>query len=284
MLLEGERSQQQTLTDIENIYVRSNRSNKLVPLSNIVRLTERADSAQLDRYNRVRAITLSANLGPNLVLGDALDYLEGLVRDNLPETASIDFKNQSRDFKSSNSSISFVFLLGILIVFLVLAAQFESWIHPFIIILTVPLAITGGLLGLYITGGSLNLYSQIGMVALVGLAAKNGILIVEFVNQLRDKGTPFDEAIFQASTVRLRPILMTGLTTVAGALPLILSSGAGSETRSVIGVVVLAGVSVATLFTIFIVPVAYALVARRSGSPGDTRRQLESEMQPSAAE
>ncbi|MGH1419983.1 MAG: efflux RND transporter permease subunit [Hyphomicrobiaceae bacterium] len=284
VLLEGERSQQQTLTDIENIYVRSNRSNKLVPLSNIVRLTERADSAQLDRYNRVRAITLSANLGPNLVLGDALDYLEGLVRDNLPETASIDFKNQSRDFKSSNSSISFVFLLGILIVFLVLAAQFESWIHPFIIILTVPLAITGGLLGLYITGGSLNLYSQIGMVALVGLAAKNGILIVEFVNQLRDKGTPFDEAIFQASTVRLRPILMTGLTTVAGALPLILSSGAGSETRSVIGVVVLAGVSVATLFTIFIVPVAYALVARRSGSPGDTRRQLESEMQPSAAE
>ncbi len=284
VMLEGERSQQQTPTDIENIYVRSNRSNQLIPLSNIVRLTERADSAQLNRYNRVRAITLSANLGSDLVLGDALTYLEGLVRDNLPERASIDYKNQSRDFKSSSSSIAFVFALGILIVFLVLAAQFESWIHPFVIILTVPLAITGGLLGLYLTGSSLNLYSQIGMVALVGLAAKNGILIVEFINQLRDNGKEFNEAIFEASTVRLRPILMTGLTTVAGAMPLILSSGAGAETRSVIGIVVLAGVLVATVFTIFIVPVAYALVARRSGSPGDTRRQLESEMQPSPAE
>ena len=161
------------------------------------------------------------------MLGDALKYLEGLVRDNLPETASIDYKKQSRDFKSSNNSIVFVFILGIVIVFLVLAAQFESWIHPFVIILTVPLAITGGLLGLYLTGGSLNLYSQIGLVALVGLAAKNGILIVEFVYQVRDQVKAFDEARFEASTVRLRPILMTGLTTIAGALPLILSSGAG---------------------------------------------------------
>ncbi len=284
VILEGEPNQQNTPTDLENIYVRSNLSNQLIPLSNIVRLKERADSGQLNRYNRVRALTLSANLAPDYRLGEALVHLEGLVRTHLPGNAVIDYKLQSRDFKSSNNSILFVFILGIVVVFLVLAAQFESWIHPFVIILTVPLAMTGGLLGLYLTGSSLNIYSQIGMVALVGLAAKNGILIVEFINQLRDDGQEFQKAIYEASLVRLRPILMTGLTTVAGAVPLVLSFGAGAETRSVIGIVVLSGVLVATLLTIFVVPVAYALLARGSGSPGDTLRRLEREMQPAPAE
>jgi multidrug efflux pump len=279
VVLEGERSTQQTPTDIQNIYVRSSRSNELIPLSNVVKLAERADSGTLNRFNRVRAITLEANLEDNLALGDALTYLEKLVRENLPETAIIDYKGQSRDFKSSSSSILFAFFLGVMIVFLVLAAQFESWIHPFVIMLTVPLAMAGGLAGLYLTGGTLNIYSQVGLIALVGLAAKNGILIVEFANQLRDEGMAFDEALIEASRVRLRPILMTGITTVAGAVPLMLSFGAGAETRVVIGVVVMAGVSVATIMTLFVVPVAYSMIARRTGSPGDVQRRLDKELE-----
>ncbi len=279
VMLEGERSTQQTPTDIQNIYVRSSRSDELIPLSNVVKLAERADSGKLNRYNRVRAITLEANLEDNLALGDALTYLEKLVRENLPETAIIDYKGQSRDFKSSSSSILFAFFLGVMIVFLVLAAQFESWIHPFVIMLTVPLAMAGGLAGLYLTGGTLNIYSQVGLIALVGLAAKNGILIVEFSNQLRDEGMAFDEALIEASRVRLRPILMTGITTVAGAVPLMLSFGAGAETRMVIGVVVMAGVSVATIMTLFVVPVAYSMIARRTGSPGDVQRRLDKELE-----
>ncbi|MCC0006512.1 MAG: efflux RND transporter permease subunit [Hyphomicrobiaceae bacterium] len=278
VIVEGVRETQQTPTDLQNIYVRSNRSNQLIPLSNVVKLTERADSGTLNRYNRVRAITLEANLAENLALGDALTYLEKLVRDNLPSTAIIDYKGQSRDFKQSSSSILFAFVLGVLIVFMVLAAQFESWIHPFVIMLTVPLAIAGGLAGLYLTGGTLNIYSQVGLIALVGLAAKNGILIVEFANQLRDEGMDFDEALIEASRVRFRPILMTGITTVAGAVPLILSFGAGAETRVVIGIVVFAGVLVATLMTLFVVPVAYSLIARRTGSPGDVQRKLDHEL------
>lgn len=278
VIVEGERETQRTPTDMENIYVRSKRSGQLIPLSNVVRLGEKADSGTLNRYNRVRAITLEANLADNLALGDALAYLEKIARDKLPETVIIDYKGQSKDFKSSASSILFVFVLGVLIVFLVLAAQFESWIHPLVIMFSVPLAMAGGLLGLWLTGGTLNIYSQVGLIALVGLAAKNGILIVEFTNQLRDEGMPFDEALIEAARVRLRPILMTGITTVAGAVPLMLSFGAGSETRVVIGVVVMAGVSVATFMTLFVVPVAYSLIARRTGSPGDVQRKLESEL------
>ncbi|MGE0855927.1 MAG: efflux RND transporter permease subunit, partial [Hyphomicrobiaceae bacterium] len=278
VIVEGERDTQRTPTDLENIYVRSSRSNQLIPLSNLVRLSEKADSGKLNRFNRVRAITLEANLDDKLALGDALAYLERLVKENLPETAIVDYKGQSRDFKSSTTSIMFAFFLGVLIVFLVLAAQFESWIHPFVIMLTVPLAIAGGLLGLYLSGTTLNIYSQVGLIALVGLAAKNGILIVEFANQLRDEGRPFDDALLEASAIRLRPILMTGITTVAGAVPLMLSFGAGAESRVVIGVVILAGVSVATVMTLFVVPVAYSLLARRTGSPGDVRRRLDNEL------
>jgi multidrug efflux pump len=165
------------------------------------------------------------------------------------------------------------------VVFLVLAAQFESWVHPFVIMLTVPLAMVGALLGLYMTGQTLNIYSQIGLIMLVGLAAKNGILIVEFANQLRDAGKPFREALLEASGIRLRPIIMTAITTAAGSLPLLLSSGAGTETRTVIGTVVMAGIFSATLFTLFVVPVAYDMLARHTGSPNRVRRQLDRELE-----
>jgi len=278
VIVEGERDAQRTPTDLHSVYVRSQRSGLLIPLSNLVHFEEFADSNTLNRYNRVRAITLEANLADNLVLGEALTYLEELAREHLPEKVIIDYKGISQDFKSSSQSILFVFGLGLVVVFLVLAAQFESFVHPFVIMFTVPLAMAGGLLGLYLTGSTLNLYSQIGLVMLIGLAAKNGILIVEFINQLRTAGYSFHRAILQASEIRLRPIVMTGITTAAGAIPLILSSGAGAETRMVIGVVVLAGVLTATIFTLFIVPVAYSLLARNTSTLDERARQIEAEM------
>jgi multidrug efflux pump len=240
-------------------------------------VSEVADSKSLNRYNRVRAITIQANLADGLALGAALDYLEAKVRKHLPEQAQVDYKGQSADFRESSGGILFVFALGLVVVFLVLAAQFESWIHPLVIMLTVPLAMAGALLGLWWTGETLNLYSQIGLIMLVGLAAKNGILIVEFANQLRDQGLAFRDALLEASDVRLRPIVMTGITTAAGSVPLLLSSGAGAETRAVIGTVILFGVLAATFFTLFVVPVAYDVLARRTGSPGEVRRQLDTE-------
>lgn len=278
VVVEGERSRQRSFSDIESIYVRSDRTGELIPLSNLVSLSEYGAAETLSRYNRVRAITLEANLADGFSLGDALLHLEGLVREHLPQEAVIDYKGESRDFVNSGSSMVFVFVLGLAVVFLVLAAQFESYIHPFVIMLTVPLATGGGLLGLYLFDGTLNIYSQIGLIMLVGLAAKNGILIVEFVNQLRDEGVEFSQAIIEASEVRFRPIMMTGLTTVAGAVPLILSSGAGAETRFSIGIVVLFGVLAATLFTLFVVPAAYKLIAKNTGSPNDIAQKLEEEM------
>jgi multidrug efflux pump len=275
LILQGERDQQRTTTSLQNLYVRSSHSGELIPLSSLVQLREVADASSLNRYNRVRSLTIEANLTDNLVLGDALDYLNGLAQTHLPASAVIDYKGLSRDYQSAGGSIAFIFLLGIAVTFLVLAAQFESYVHPLVIMLTVPLAMAGGLAGLYFTGGSLNLYSQIGLLMLIGLAAKNGILIVEFANQLRDRGMAFDAALLEASSARLRPILMTSLTAVAGAVPLIISSGAGAETRYVIGVVVISGVLLATLLTLFVVPVAYSLLARHTGAAGDIARRLE---------
>lgn len=274
VIVEGERSQQRSFNQVKNIYVRSDRTGSMIPLSNLVTIREYGAAKSLTRYNRIRAITLEANLKEGYRLDEALTYLNGLVKKHLPETAIVDYKGQSRDFIKSGSSIVFVFVLGLVVVFLVLAAQFESYIHPFVIMLTVPLAMGGGLLGLYITDSSLNIYSQIALIILVGLSAKNGILIVEFANQLRDRGVEFSQALIQAAEIRFRPILMTGLTTIAGAIPLVISSGAGSETRLVIGIVILSGVSAATIFTLFIVPVAYDLLARHTNSPGAVADKL----------
>jgi len=273
VIIEGERDAQRTPTNLENIQVRA-RSGRLIPLSNLVELSEVADAASLNRYNRVRAITLESNLADGYSLGEALTHLENLTREHLPDTVMIDYKGQSLDFKTSGASILFVFLLGLFVVFLVLAAQFESWIQPMIIMLTVPLAMTGAMVGLFFSGGSLNIYTQVGLIMLVGLAAKNGILIVEFINQLRDEGRDFDESVLEGASIRLRPIVMTGITTAAGSLPLIFTSGAGAETRSAIGIVIFSGVLATTFFTIFVVPVAYALLSRKTGSPGDVARIL----------
>jgi multidrug efflux pump len=280
VIMAGERDLQRTPQSLENIYVRSERSGELIPLANFVSFQEVAASTSLNRYNRVRALTISADLDPALSLGDALDYMEDLVREHLPEHAVIDYKGESLELVTAGGSTLFVFLMGLLVVFLVLAAQFESWTHPVVIMLTVPLAMAGGLYGLYLTGNTLNIYSQIGLVMLVGLASKNGILIVEFANQLRGQGKPFDEALIEACLVRLRPILMTAITTAAGAVPLILALGAGAESRQVIGVVVFAGVTASTVLTLFVIPAMYSVLARRARLPGTVKAQLEREAAP----
>jgi len=278
VILESEKLLKQEPSDIANTWVRSGRSGQLIPLSNLVKIHEFADSSTLNRYNRQRAITLEANLADGYSLGEALDYLEGLVRDNLPPGATIDYKGPSQDFIDSGASMYLVFALALVVVFLVLAGQFESFIHPLIIMLTVPLAITGALAALWLFGMSLNIYSQIGLIILIGIAAKNGILIVEFINQLRDEGLEFRAAIMEAAGKRLRPIVMTALTTAMGAVPLILSSGAGAETRLVIGTVILSGVLVTTFLTLFIVPAIYRLWSSHTSSPLATGRKLEAEL------
>ncbi len=284
VILEGLRSEQNTPTDVQNIYVRSVRSGELIPLANLVQITPIADSATLNRYNRVRAITIEAGLEPGVALGEALQDMQRIAREVLPTEATIDYKGQSLDYQTAGGSIIYVFAIGMLIVFLVLAAQFESYIHPIVIMLCVPATVGGGLLGLWITGETLNIYTQIGLIMLIGLAAKNGILIVEFANQLRDQGSEFEAALREAALARFRPILMTGLTTAAGTLPLILSSGAGAETREAIGVVILFGAVAAVLVTLLAVPTAYSLLARRTGSPGDVARKLEAETEKAEAD
>jgi multidrug efflux pump len=208
------------------------------------------------------------------LLGEVIDEVEKVARERLPPEAELTWRGEAGDFKDNSSAIYFSFALALVVVFLVLAAQFESFIHPLVIMMTVPLAVTGALAGLLVFGQSMNLYSQIGIIVLVGLAAKNGILIVEFTNQLRDAGRSFREALIEAALIRLRPIVMTALATVMGALPLILATGAGSEGRRPIGVVIFAGVSFATLITLIVVPAFYLLLARRTGSPGRVAAEL----------
>lgn len=275
VIIEGETALQNTPLDMQNIYVRSQVTNELIPLANLVSLEEYADASTLNRYNRLRSITIDSNLAEGYSLGEALNYLETLARTELPPGVSIGFKGESLDYKESGASIYFIFGLSLMIVFLVMAALFESFIHPLVIMFTVPLAVFGGLFGLWVTGQTLNIYSQIGMIMLVGLAAKNGILIVEFINQLRDEGEDFTDAILKACNIRFRPIVMTAFTTAMGSLPLIFSFGAGAESRFVLGIVIFFGITLMTFLTLFVIPVLYLLLARKTQSPHATSQELE---------
>ncbi|MGH8130457.1 MAG: efflux RND transporter permease subunit [Steroidobacteraceae bacterium] len=261
--------------NLENLYVRSQRSGALIPLSSLVALVEVAEPGSLNRFNRLRAITLSAGLNSGYTLGEAIEWMEQTIRTELPDIAQIDYKGESREYRTAGGAVLFTFAMALLIVYLVLAAQFESFIHPFVIMLTVPLAVLGALIGLWVSGGTLNLFSQIGIVMLVGLAAKNGILIVEFANQLRDEGRTMQQAIVEAASVRLRPILMTSIATIMGATPLVLSGGPGSASRSAIGVVVISGVAFSTLLSLYVVPSFYAFLAPYTRSPEALARKLD---------
>jgi multidrug efflux pump len=283
VMLEAEGADKRSPGDLDEVYVRSSTTGGLIPLANLVRMHEVADSASRNRFDRLRAITISANLAEGYTLGEALDFLEGIVRDDLNGAPGISYKGQSREFVQTSGALVFTFIVSLLLVYLALAAQFESFLQPAVILLTVPLALFGGLLGLHLAGATLNIYSQIAMVILIGLATKNGILVVEFSNQLRDEGYAFREAVIEASVLRLRPILMTSLSTSLGALPLVFAAGAGAEGRVAIGVVVLSGVTIATFTTLLVVPACYGLIGRFTGSPLARERQLQTQLADDAA-
>ena len=264
IIMQAEADQRQSIGDLTNIFVRSSESGALIPLSNLVAIEERSGASQLNRFNRLRAVTISANLVGEYSLPEALTFFEQIVRDELPASAQLDFSGESLEFKEASGGLLFTFGIALLIVFLVLAAQFESFIHPIVIMVAVPLAIAGGLLGLYVTDTPFNIFSQIAMIILIGIATKNGILIVEFINQVRESGVEFQKAIVQAARIRLRPVLMTTISTSAGAIPLMLASGAGSVSRQNLGIVMFFGVLLSAIMTLYIVPAFYQVMAKRT--------------------
>jgi multidrug efflux pump len=286
ILLQARQQDRSTPYDLQNIFVRAavgginqfgantTTSAGLVPLSNVVTLSERARPQSLAREDRVRAITIAASLAPGYTLGEALAFMEATAREVLPAETRISYRGQSLEFKESSGALYVTFALALLVVFLVLAAQFESFIHPFIILLSTPLAVTGGLLALHATGGTLNVFSQIGMILLIGLMAKNGILVVEFANQLRDRGMSVRDAVLEASVVRLRPILMTSIATVFGAVPLAMATGAGAESRQALGVVIVGGVTFSTFLTLYAVPALFLLLAPFTRPIGEIAQKL----------
>jgi multidrug efflux pump len=275
VILQGRAEDRATPTDLDNLYVRSDRTQELVPLSNLVKLTELGGPVRLNRFDRLRSITISASPTPGYTLGEALDYVEQVVAKEMPPSVKLNYDGQSREYKQSGGQLYWMFVLAMVVVFLVLAALFESFLHPFISITTVPLAVIGALVGLWMYGMSINVFSQIAAIMLVGLAAKNGILIVEFANQLRDRGVEYREAVIEAASIRLRPVLMTSFCTAIGALPLMLAAGAGAEARQAIGVVVFYGVVISVLLTLGVVPAVYTLVARNTRSPQAVAQMLE---------
>jgi multidrug efflux pump len=259
--------------DLSDIYVRGH-NGSMVQLSNLVRTHETVAPKQLNRFNQFRAATITGNIAAGYSLGEGLDFLEAAAKRVLPPTVRYDFNGESREFKDAGSSLLFVFILALGFIFLVLAAQFESFIDPLIIMLTVPLSMTGALLALNLSGGTLNIYSQIGLVTLIGLISKHGILIVEFANSLQEQGKPMREAVIEAAVLRLRPILMTTCAMVAGAIPLAFAAGAGGESRQEIGWVIVGGMTFGTLLTLFVVPTAYTLLARDRSRKGAAEREL----------
>jgi len=274
VILRARADDRATPNDLSNLYVRSRTSDRLIPLSNLVSIKETGGARVLNRVDRLRAVTVSARLTDGYAIGDAVAYMERVAAEELPKEARVTFSGASQEYQESSSALYFTFGMALVVVFLALAAQFESFIHPLIILIAVPLAVTGALASMYLTGLSLNIYSQIGLIMLIGLTAKNSILIVEFANQLRDEGRDIFAAVQEASVIRLRPILMTTISTALGALPLAMAHGAGAESRSALGIVIIGGVLFSTLLSLFVVPVFYILLARFTKPTGFIARRL----------
>lgn len=266
VLVQTESRGRTTPEDIDKLFVRG-RGDVMVPLSSIVKVREAVSPRELNHFNQRRSVSITANLAPGYALGEALQFMDDTARRVLPSGYATELNGVSREFRSSSGALGLVFALALLFIFLVLSAQFESFVDPFVILLAVPLSMVGALAALKLTGGTLNVYSQIGLITLVGLITKHGILIVEFSNQLRQQGRSLQQAVIEAASLRLRPILMTTGAMVLGALPLALSSGAGAESRQQIGWVIVGGMSLGTLLTIFVVPAVYSLLARKQ-APG----------------
>ena len=262
VIVQVQKQERDNPADLSNLYVRSDRGD-MIQMSNLTSVTETVAPRELNHFDKVKAVKLQAMLAPGFSIGEALEFLEATLQEVAPE-ASHDFGGQSREFKDSSNSLQMTFVLALTFIFLVMAAQFESFRNPLIILLSVPPAIFGALFALYYTGGSMSIYSQIGLITLIGLIAKHGILIVEFANQLQEQGHNVREAIMEAATLRLRPILMTTGATVLGALPLAWAVGAGAESRQQIGWVIVGGMLFGTLMTLFVIPTVYSFLGKRT--------------------
>ena len=273
VVVQTEAKNRNTPMDVEKIFVRG-RADTMVPLSALVKMKEVVVPRELNHFAQRRSVTFTANLAPTYSLGQALSFMKEVTGKVLKTGYSTDVNGNSREFVQSSGSLTGVFVLALVFIFLVLAAQFESFVDPFVILLSVPLSMVGALLALQWTGSTLNVYSQIGLITLVGLITKHGILIVEFANQLRMTGMSAIDAVHKSATLRLRPILMTTGAMVLGAIPLALATGAGSESRQQIGWVIVGGMSLGTLLTIFVVPTMYSLFARK-GTPGPIQTVFE---------
>ena len=249
-------------SNLDNIFIKSSVTNQLIPLSNLVTNSVEATSKSLKRINRLPSVTLSSSLAPGSSLGATLDDLSKASSDILPSSAKVSFAGASKEYYETGYKLELTILLAILVVYLVLSAQFESFRNPLIIILTVPITMTAGIYSLFVTGGSLNVYSQIGFLMLIGLIAKNGILVVEFANQLKDDGVKISKAIIESSIIRFRPVVMTTLSTLLGSIPLIISSGAGAESRFAMAIVVFGGIALASFITLYLIPALYLLIEK----------------------
>ncbi len=254
---------------LSRIFVRA-ADGTMVQLSNVVKTRETVAPRDLRRFNQLRAITIQANLSPGYTMGEAVAAVNQAAAEVLPQGTVTDLTGQAREFRDASSNLALVFLMALAFIYLVLAAQFESFRDPIMIMVTVPLSMTGALGALWLTGGTLNVYSQIGLVTLIGLITKHGILIVEFTNALQEQGRERRAAIIEAAGLRLRPILMTTSAMILGAMPLALASGAGAESRQQIGWVIAGGMSLGTLLTLFVVPCIYAVMGYRPRQPALT--------------
>ena len=261
VIMQTRPDQRGTRSDIEHLQVRGTQGD-LIPLSNLVTLRETVAPKQLNHYEKLRAVTISAGVGADSTLSRSIESLEQMIRKHLPPGATISYAGETKEFKESSGNLHLTFLLALLVVYLILAAQFESFRHPITVLVSVPPALAGALLALLLFRGTLNIYSEIGLMILIGLVTKNAILIVEFANQLCQEGKTPRAAIVEAAVLRLRPIVMTTLSTILAALPLALATGAGAAGRWHIGLVVINGLVLSTLLTLFLVPVVYLLFAR----------------------
>lgn len=257
-----ERAKRDEPLDLKTIYVRNNK-NEMIQIDNLVTITEESSPPQLYHYNRYQSATVSAGLAPGKTIGDGIQEMNTIASKVLDDSFSTELTGASRDFAESSSNVMFAFLLALILIFLILAAQFESFIDPFIIMLTVPLALCGAILSLWYFNQTLNIFSQIGVIMLIGLVTKNGILIVEFANQLQEQGKTKQESIHEASVARLRPILMTSMATALGAMPIALSLGAGSSSRMALGIVIVGGVIFSLILTLYVIPAIYSYLSRK---------------------
>jgi multidrug efflux pump len=282
VILRLDPAERATPSDISGLDVRG-RDGNLVPLDAVTRTEERVGPRQLNHHNRVRSFTLSASLAPGFTLGQALDSLNAAAAEVLPAGSTVDLAGESRELEESGSALYFAFALALIFVFMVLASQFESLLHPFTVMLAVPLAVTGALGALWVAGSTLNVYSQVGMILLIGLVTKNSILLVTYANGLRERGLDAVAAMREAGRIRLRPILMTSVATVFGALPIALGLGAGAGSRRPLGYVIIGGLIVSTLITLYLVPAVFVVFERLRGRRAPVAASRAADLDPRAA-